>query len=156
MSTTIKSALQPEGFHATIYRKSHGNIGIRVCAFGEAQPPITLNPADLLSALRDEDFLPEDDGLRGRVEALAEDWATEGALSSYGAAEALREALNPTPPYQFPTGLGAVMEGKNGTVTTQLARIGDIWHDKYDNVWQTSEVPLAFTNLRTLSEGVEL
>ena len=157
MSTTIKSALDPEEFDATIYLKTHGNIGIKIKAFGKDQPPITLSPADLIAALRTEGVLPEDDGLRERVEALSPayvngEWRV--LLTD------IKEALNPPKPFEFPTGLGAVVEVNRKNVPDaafKLIRTGDRWNaDDSFAVWSEPQILEELTDFRVLSEGVEL
>jgi hypothetical protein len=73
----------------------------------------------------------------------------------------LRDILATTPAYQFPTGLGAVVEGtfRNGGGTDKFtyAASPHTWiRESSGFPWNQHEIRESLTNLRTLSGGVEL
>jgi hypothetical protein len=115
-------------------------------------------PEDLLAALRAEGVLDGDDGAQEKLEKVRDlIRILEPRPLFQAVVQDLKHILNPPAPYQFPTGLGAVVEGVNGTVTTRLINIGFAWHEqRIGTMWPTDGILEHFTNLRTLSEGVEL
>jgi hypothetical protein len=157
MSTTIKSTMYA---HRTAEVSGDSESVGLVLRSGDA-PASTVNvkTADLIAALRAEGVLAEDDGLRDRLTDVLADWDAN-LIQNKTARDRIREALNPTPPYVFPTGLGAVVEGERQDVGTVLfIRTG---HDKYPwfraghGAYSEGDVATKYANLRTLSEGVEL
>jgi hypothetical protein len=167
MSTTIKSSISERTLTIANNGACNGLVNV---SFSETIKTINVNPADLLTALRTEGVLDADDGaqekldaLRGRIEALIKDRDARGFNKT--ATGAIREALNPPAPYQFPTGLGAVVEGEYSVdgmnETGRTHRIifdGDWWWKVGVNSTGSSATTIAkqYTNLRTLSEGVTL
>lgn len=156
MSTTIKSAQNPDTAFVIVRATKSGELifdtqatyGIRAC--------INLNPADLLTALRAEGVLVADDGLRERIEALIKDRDARGFHKN--ATDAIREVLNPKPSFVFPTGLGAVVEGihKLGVTVDRFTHSGPYsWiRESSGNPWNEDEIRGDFTDLRMLSEGL--
>ena len=150
MSTTIKSK-----YNALWDIERLDDALVRIDPNGDSGDRV-FKTADFLDALRAEGVLT-DDGLRERVEDLRRRMDIGGHTGFVGQ---LDKALNPPKPFQFPTGLGAVISGdfKGGGVRCHLVRCDNPampWRS-YGSSYSEDEARSHFTNLRTLSEGVAL
>lgn len=159
MSTPVKCT-QTEDY-ITLHANRSGEV--QVDFHGLRTVCMNVKPEDLLNALKNEGILPEKtdaDKIVKQVKTLERQWYKAG---SYMEAAELRQALSGEPPFNFPTGIGAIIEGHRFiTTTVRFLRNGLGSWESVDStsasrsLWTEEQIRDQVKGLKVLSEGVDL
>jgi len=138
----------PDGYSLEVSKYSGNQVIIGV-SYPDATVGCTITKSDLIAALQSEGVLPEWE------ESLRKLSRIEEALKSRVGKCLEAEIRNIMSPFEFPKGLGAVIEGKDSVISSRefvLNRNG--WVDGNGCHWTEKEILTHITDLKKHSDGV--
>ena len=123
--------------------------------FDNPEWELLVKAENLLDALREEGVLPKDDGTRERLEALVAKMEMIAPATLQATVKELREVLDPTPPFEFPRGIGAVVDGvyKGSAVRFVQVRPGT-WYVGSNDETAEHWIRKFVSNLVVIHEGM--